>query len=68
LRNLKKTLSQNFYQKRRRNNLYSAISPKTGKDFSLILPLVKTDCMSVFLEEFSKELGEQKVLIIMDGA
>lgn len=52
---------KNFY-------LYSAISPKTGKDFSLVLPLVNTDCMNVFLEEFSKELGEQKVLIIMDGA
>ena len=36
--------------------------------FGLVLPLVNTDCMNVFLEEFSKELGEQKVLIIMDGA
>jgi transposase len=52
---------KNFY-------LYSAVNPKTGKDFSLILPLVNTDCINVFLEEFSKELGQQKVLIIMDGA
>ena len=52
---------KNFY-------LYSAVNPKTGKDFSLILPLVNTDCINVFFEELSKELGEQKVLIIMDGA
>ena len=52
---------KNFY-------LYSAINHKTGKDFSLILPLVNTDCMNVFLEEFSEELAGQKVLIVMDGA
>lgn len=52
---------KNFY-------LYSAVNPKNGEDFTLLLPLVKTDCMNVFLEELSKKIGDQKLVIVMDGA
>jgi transposase len=52
---------KNFY-------LYSATNPKTGKEFTLLLPLVNIDCMNIFLKEFSKENQNQKITIIMDGA
>ena len=52
---------KNFY-------LYSAISPKTGKEFTLLLPNVNINCMNIFLEEFSKINKDKKIVIIMDGA
>ena len=52
---------KNFY-------LYSAINPRAGKEFTLLLPNVNIDCMNVFLEELSKVNQDQKMLIIMDGA
>jgi transposase len=52
---------KNFY-------LYSAASPKTGKEFTLLLPKVNIDCMNIFLREFAKVNLERKITIVMDGA
>jgi transposase len=52
---------KNFY-------LYSAASPKTGKEFTLLLPRVNIDCMNIFLREFAKVNRNQKIAIVMDGA
>jgi len=52
---------KNFY-------LYSAANPKTGKEFTLLLPKVNIDCMNIFLREFSKENKDKKIVIVMDGA
>ena len=52
---------QNFY-------LYSAVNPKTGDDFSLILDCVDTDCMNMFLQQMSLWLDDKKAFIVMDQA
>lgn len=52
---------QSFY-------MYSAVSPHTGDDFSLILPKVNTEMMNIFLEELSKAYSEYTILLIMDQA
>ena len=52
---------KNFY-------LYSAANPKTGEEFTLLLPNVNINCMNIFLNEFAKTIGQRRVLIIMDGA
>ena len=52
---------ENFY-------LYSAVNPRTGEEFTLILPKVNTLCMNIFLEQFSKAYQNKKIALIMDGA
>ena len=52
---------KNFY-------LYTAASPKTGDNFSLMIPNIDTLCMNVYLQEFSAWLGEKKVFLVIDGA
>ncbi len=52
---------ENFY-------LYSAVNPKTGEDFTLILPKVNTTCMNIFLEQFAIKMTDRTVVIVMDGA
>jgi len=52
---------KNFY-------LYSAVNPLNGKDFTLIVPNVNTDCMNIFLEQMSRYLGERKAIVVMDCA
>ena len=52
---------ENFY-------VYSAVSPKTGKDCSLLMPYVNSTCMNVFLEHMEQELGGEEILLVMDGA
>jgi hypothetical protein len=52
---------KNFY-------LYSAANPKTGEEFTLLLPNVNIDCMNVFLGEFVKFIKNRKIVIVMDGA
>jgi transposase len=52
---------KNFY-------VYSAVSTKTGSDFSIILPKVNTVCMNKFLDDFSKSLNHKEVIVVMDGA
>ena len=48
--------------------LYSAVNPKTGRDFTLLLPKVNTQGMNIFLDQFSRTLGGKKAVIVMDGA
>lgn len=52
---------QNFY-------LYSAVDPKCGNDFTLMLPRVNTDCLNLFLSEMSEAFAGQQIIIVMDGA
>lgn len=52
---------KNFY-------MYSAICPKTGDDFSLVLPFVCTDMMNIYIQEFAKQYINQKIVLIMDQA
>lgn len=52
---------KNFY-------LYSAANPKTGEEFTLLLPNVNINCMNVFLDEFVKFIKNRKIVIVMDGA
>ena len=47
---------------------YSAVSPKSGDDFSLLMPVVDTEAMNVFLSEMSVWLGSRNILLIMDRA
>ena len=51
---------RNFY-------LYSSVNPDSGKNFTLLLPLVNTNCMNIFLRELSTTTKEDFILI-MDGA
>lgn len=52
---------KNFY-------LYSGVDAKDGSSFSLVMPLVNTEAMSVFLAELSKEYPSDRIALIMDGA
>lgn len=52
---------QNFY-------LYSAVNPRNGNEISLFCSHVNTDCMNIFLEQMSKELGDKKAFLVMDCA
>ena len=52
---------KNFY-------LYSAVNPKSGDDFTLMLPKVNTECMNVFLSEMAKKIEGWPISLIMDGA
>jgi transposase len=52
---------KNFY-------VYSAITAKTGLNFSLAFPTVDTICLNKFLEELSKKYENSKICLIMDGA
>lgn len=51
----------NFY-------LYTALDPKTGENFTLEIPCVNTNCMNVFLQEFSQEYAHAEIILVMDGA
>ena len=52
---------RNFY-------LYSSVSPHTGEMYSLILPWVNTEIMSLYLKKFSDAYADKKILLIMDQA
>lgn len=52
---------ENFY-------VYSAVSPKSGEEFSFLAPYVNTVCMNLFLEGMSKHLGEKQAFLVMDQA
>lgn len=52
---------KNFYS-------FSAVSPNSGEAFSLFLPEVNTEMMSLYLKELSKEHPDNEILIIMDQA
>lgn len=48
--------------------VYSAICPKDGENFSLILPECNTDSMKLFLEEFSNYYKDYRNIMIADQA
>ena len=52
---------KNFYA-------YSAVCPFDGENFSLLLPGVNTEYMSIYLEQLSLSFPETKILLIMDQA
>ena len=52
---------KNFY-------LYSAVEVGTGEHFTLEIPQVNTVCFNIFLQEFSKDYPDDKILLVMDGA
>lgn len=48
--------------------VYSAVAPKTGEHFSLILPYVNTEMMQIYLDQLSIECQGKRVILIMDQA
>lgn len=52
---------KNFY-------VYSAVNPRTGEDFSMIIPNVDSECLNAYLDEFSDYLRDREVIFILDGA
>jgi transposase len=48
--------------------VYSAVSAKTGSNFSASFPCVNTECMNAFLKNLAENYPNQKIAIIMDGA
>ena len=47
---------------------YTAVSPDDGENFSLILPRSNTEMMNIFLNEFSEQYHEYRIIIATDGA
>ena len=47
---------------------YTAVCPKTGETFSLILPYANSEAMKIFLNEMSKAYPENRIIMIMDNA
>jgi transposase len=52
---------QNFY-------MYSAVNPATGEDYTFITEKVNAESLNCFLEQLSKQLGEKKIIVVLDGA
>jgi len=47
---------------------YSAICPRTGESYSLILPYANGECMGVFLEGVSTAFQDYRIIMVMDRA
>ncbi|GHV72234.1 hypothetical protein FACS1894201_00320 [Bacteroidia bacterium] len=47
---------------------YTAACLETGENFSLILPYANSDCMTIFMNEFSSVYSHYRVVMAMDGA
>jgi transposase len=52
---------QNFY-------IYSGVAPLTGEAFSLFLPWVKTEMMTLYLAEMSAAFPDKQIMLIWDQA
>lgn len=52
--------------------LYLAVNPYTGQLIALLLPYMTKDCFKIFMDYFTQQVqqqyGEQKILLIVDGA
>jgi transposase len=52
--------------------LYAALNPYSGKLIALLLPFMTKECFGIFMNYFAQqvkdEYGDQKVLLIGDGA
>jgi len=49
-------------------HVYSAVCPKDGNSFSMILPYADTDMMRLFLREFTDYFRAYRVVMVLDGA
>jgi transposase len=49
-------------------HVFSAVCPNDGQSFSLILPYADTPAMKLFLEEFSHQFQQYRLVIVMDRA
>ena len=47
---------------------FGAVSPNDGTLDSLVLPIVKAEAMSIFLEEVARRHPEEFILMFLDGA
>lgn len=47
---------------------YAALSPHDGALVSLVLPVARTDAMSLFLAELSRRHPDDAILLVVDGA
>ena len=47
---------------------YAAVDVASGEMDSLILPHVNTACMQIFLDEVAARHGEQRIVMVLDGA
>jgi hypothetical protein len=53
---------------RQYTHVFSAVCPEDGASFSLILPYADTEAMTLFLEAFSKEYADFRIIAVMDQA
>ena len=47
---------------------YAALSPHDGALVSLVLPVARTDAMTLFLAELARRHPDERVLLVLDGA
>jgi transposase len=47
---------------------YAALSPHDGTLVSLVLPVARTDAMTLFLAELSRRHPDDVILLVVDGA
>lgn len=57
----KQQIRESFY-------VYSAVAPKTGEIFSLILPFCNTEMMNCFILNLSEQYKENEIIMQVDGA
>lgn len=48
--------------------VYSAVEPQTGEVFTLFLPRVNAENMSLFLEKLTQAYPDENITLVMDGA
>jgi transposase len=48
--------------------MFSAVAPKTGDSYSLLLPEINTAMMNLYFQYFSKQFSHNKILLVMDQA
>jgi len=51
-----------------KENVIGAVRPSDGKFISLIMPEVNTDTFQIFLDHINEEIGDKKIIMIMDNA
>ncbi len=47
---------------------YAAVCPETGENFSLILPYANETCMDIFMQKFSDQYSNYRIIMVMDSA
>ena len=49
-------------------HVFSAVCPRDGQSFSLILPYADTEAMQIFLKQLSRRFRRYRVVLVLDGA